>query len=81
MHPAVVSKIDNVLIEQIMHQIETLLSDQSICRNLVLYPLTIFRSSRYKDAFQMLRIGRYVGKVVIDWEQEDTIQVRIPQRH
>lgn len=40
-------------------------------------PLSVFKRSEFEDAFRYLQTGHHMGKAVIDWEQEASIQVRI----
>lgn len=39
-------------------------------------PLSVFKRSEFEAAFRYLQTGLHMGKAIIDWEQEDSIQVR-----
>ncbi|KAI1800249.1 hypothetical protein F4811DRAFT_556979 [Daldinia bambusicola] len=72
---AVLSKADNSLIKQVMQEVEELLLDPSSQQYKAPYPLTTFKRSGYEEAFRFLQTGQHVGKAVVDWQQEDTLQV------
>lgn len=65
------------LLSTIMKEIEELVWDEAARPHLVPYPLTVFKRSGFEEAFRLLQSGRHSGKVVVDWEQADTIKVRI----
>lgn len=72
---AVVSKCKDALMGQIMQEVQQIVLGGAAQKAMALYPLTVFTRSGFEDAFRLLQTGRHVGKVVIDWEQEDTIPV------
>ncbi|KAK6948366.1 hypothetical protein Daesc_010132 [Daldinia eschscholtzii] len=72
---AVLSKADNGLIKQVMQEVEELLLKPSSQQYKAPYPLTTFKRSGYEEAFRFLQTGQHVGKAVVDWQQEDTLQV------
>ncbi|KAG6361100.1 hypothetical protein INS49_009324 [Diaporthe citri] len=63
------------LLSTIMKEIEELVWDETARPHLVPYPLTVFKRSGFEEAFRLLQSGRHSGKVVVDWEQADTIKV------
>ncbi|KAK5988693.1 Highly reducing polyketide synthase azaB [Cladobotryum mycophilum] len=69
----IVWKANDNLMGQIMQEVQTLFLDNG--KYMVPYPLTVFKRSGFEEAFRLLQTGRHAGKVVVDWEQEDTIQI------
>ncbi|KAK7714826.1 putative PKS-like protein biosynthetic cluster [Diaporthe eres] len=63
------------LLSTVMKEIEELVWDETARPHLVPYPLTVFKRSGFEEAFRLLQSGRHSGKVVVDWEQADTIKV------
>lgn len=72
---AVVSKCKDALMGRIMQEVQEIVLGGTAQKAMAPYPLTVFTRSGFEDAFRLLQTGRHVGKVVIDWEQEDTIPV------
>lgn len=72
---AVVAKHNDALMGQIMREVQAIVLGEAVSNSMIPHPLTKFPRSGFEDAFRLLQSGRHVGKVVIDWEQEDTIQV------
>ncbi|KAI9695597.1 MAG: Type I Iterative PKS [Bogoriella megaspora] len=44
------------------------------CKVFAPQPLSVFKRSEFEAAFRYLQTGHHMGKAVVDWEQEDTIQ-------
>lgn len=63
------------LLSTIMQEIQELVWDEKARPHLVPYPLTVYKRSGIEEAFRLLQSGRHSGKVVVDWEQADTIKV------
>ncbi|KAK9776195.1 putative Polyketide synthase [Seiridium cardinale] len=68
-----VSRSNHTLMGQIMREVQALVADQR--RYTSPLPLTVFPRSGYENAFRLLQTGQHTGKVVVDWQQKDTIQV------
>lgn len=65
------------LLGRIVQEIQTLLFNEEAQPRLMPFPLTIYKRSGFEEAFRLLQSGRHVGKVVVDWMQEDTIKVKL----
>ncbi|CAJ2508314.1 Uu.00g095000.m01.CDS01 [Anthostomella pinea] len=76
---AVVSKHNDALMRKIMREVQSLVLDESTRKYSAAYPLTVFKRSGFEDAFRLLQTGQHSGKAVVDWEQDDILQV-IPKR-
>lgn len=74
---AVVAKLDDALMGRIMQEVQALFLDEATQKRMAPHPLTVFKRSEFEAAFRLLQTGRHVGKAVVDWEQEDTIQVNM----
>ncbi|TGJ84954.1 hypothetical protein E0Z10_g3853 [Xylaria hypoxylon] len=72
---AMAMKHNTKLMGQIMAEVGQLVLDEETRKYAAPRPLTVFRQSGLEDAFRSLQTGRHVGKLVVDWAQEDTIQV------
>lgn len=71
----VVARHKDVLMAKIMREVQEIVLGETTGKSMTPYPLTTFPRSGVEEAFRLLQTGRHVGKVVIDWEHEDTIQV------
>lgn len=65
------------LLGHIIQEIQALVFDEAAQPRLMPYPLTVYKRSGFEEAFRLLQSGRHVGKVVVDWEQEDTLKVTL----
>lgn len=72
---AVLSKSDNGLMKEVMSEVQELVLDMGSRQYTAPFPLTIFKRSEFEKAFRFLQTGQHMGKAVVDWRQEDTIQV------
>lgn len=68
------------LLGRIVKDIQALLLNKEAQARMMPYPLTVYKRSGFEDAFRLLQSGRHAGKVVVDWMDEDTINVRRPFR-
>ncbi|KAI1823452.1 hypothetical protein F4861DRAFT_549734 [Xylaria intraflava] len=72
---AMAMKHNPKLMGQIMTEVKQLVLSEKTRTCRAPQPLTVFKQSGLEDAFRSLQTGRHMGKLVIDWAQEDTIQV------
>ncbi|KAI1341943.1 hypothetical protein F5Y15DRAFT_406440 [Xylariaceae sp. FL0016] len=68
-----VSRSNDKLMGRIMREVQVLVMNGGRCT--APYPLTVFQRSGFEDAFRFLQTGQHVGKAVVDWQRNDTIQV------
>lgn len=69
----VVLRQNDALMGEIMRDVQALVDEEPY--QLAPQPVTVFKRSGFEEAFRLLQTGRHVGKVVVDWEQQDTLQV------
>ncbi|KAK9793601.1 hypothetical protein SCARD494_06185 [Seiridium cardinale] len=63
------------LMQQLMEEVEQLVFTGTSRQLTAPHPLTIFKRSGFEEALRLIQTGQHIGKVVIDWEEPDTIQV------
>lgn len=73
----VLAKHKPSLLSTIMQEIQAIILEDAGAApaRFLPYPLTVFKRSGFEEAFRLLQSGRHSGKVVVDWDQSDTIQV------
>ncbi|KAI0844177.1 hypothetical protein F5Y00DRAFT_274402 [Daldinia vernicosa] len=59
----------------VMEEVEELVLNTASRQYAAPYPLTIFKRSGFEEAFRFLQTGQHVGKAVVNWQQEDILQV------
>jgi NADPH:quinone reductase-like Zn-dependent oxidoreductase len=62
------------LMRQLMDEVEQLVLTETSRKLTAPRPLTIFKRSGFEEALRLIQTGQHIGKVVIDWEEPDTIQ-------
>lgn len=72
---AVIGRESHSLMEQLMREVERDVLSEATRLYSVPSPLTVFKRSGFEDSFRFLQTGEHYGKAVVDWEQQDTIQV------
>ena len=63
------------LMQQLMNEVEQLVLSEPSRQLTAPYPLTVFKRSEFEKALRLIQTGQHIGKVVVDWEDPDTIQV------
>ncbi|KAI1091033.1 hypothetical protein F5B19DRAFT_484177 [Rostrohypoxylon terebratum] len=62
------------VMERIMREVEKLGLNEASRKYTPPYPITVYKRSGFEAAFRLLQTGQHSGKVVVDWEQPDTVQ-------
>lgn len=75
----VLAQHNPALLSTIMQEIQAIVSEDAGAARarVVPHPLTVFKRSGFEEAFRLLQSGRHAGKVVVDWEESDTIEVSL----
>lgn len=73
---AMVWKHNSPLMEQILREVQSLVLDSTTRKYHAPRPITVYKRSGIEDAFRLMQTGRHTGKIVVDWDQDDVVQVR-----